>query len=75
MLNALLQKKESDLSQIGPLVATLTRFFDILGFSFPIEPLTESDRKDYRDYLEARERKDFATSDLLRSRLMEKGLL
>lgn len=75
MLNALLQKKESDLSQIGPLVATLTRFFDILGFSFPIEPLTESDRKDYQDYLEARERKDFATSDLLRSRLMEKGLL
>ena len=73
MLNALLQKKESDLSQIGPLVATLTRFFDILGFSFPIEPLTEPIGRTI-GIISRHARKDFATSDLLRSRLMEKGV-
>ncbi len=73
--NALLAKKDADLTRLQDILATLDRLFLVLGFSLPVAPLSEEDRKNLEAYNKARAEKDYATSDRLRPLLMEKGLL
>ena len=49
--------------------------FDILGFKFEYPLLSDDDKKLYFDYNKAKKEKDFATSDLLRAKLIEKKIL
>ena len=74
-INSLLMKKDSDLSLLAKTTNTAKELADILGLAYPIAPLSEEDKALYKDYLEAREKKDYAKSDELRPKLMEKGLL
>lgn len=74
-INSLLMKKDGDLDELSKLLSTALSLTDILGLKYVFEPLTEEDKKDYADYLKAREEKNYAESDRLRPALMEKGIL
>ncbi len=71
--NQLLQKKDKE--RLPSVVSTLERLLSVLGFALPVVSLSEDDRKNYKEYQEARARKDYKRSDELRPLLMEKGLL
>ena len=64
-----------DFASLPSLVRTLERLLGVLGFLLPTVEVTPEDRARYQEYLEARERKDYARSDELRPLLMERGLL
>lgn len=71
--NQLLQKKEKE--PLADVLVTLERLLNVLGFALPEVALSDEDIRNYREYQEARSRKDYKRSDELRPLLMEKGLL
>lgn len=73
--NILFRNPHAPLSSLSSSYNTMKRMLSTLGFSFKTLEISEDDRKDYLAYQKARTDKDFATSDLLRKKLMEKGLL
>ena len=74
-INSLIMKKDSSKERLANLFATIQKLFSILGLSIPLSKITEEDRKLVEEYNKARTEKDFAKSDELRPKLMEKGLL
>lgn len=73
--NILLRNKELNLELLNKDFYTLKTMFDILGFKFGYPLLSDDDKKLYFDYNKAKKEKDFATSDLLRAKLIEKKIL
>ena len=73
--NILLRNKELNLELLNKDFYTLKTMFDILGFKFEYPLLSDDDKKLYFDYNKAKKEKDFATSDLLRAKLIEKKIL
>ncbi len=74
-INSESMKKESDYQHLADLIFTFTRITNVLGLVFNIQPLTDEDKNNYKLYNEARENKDYATSDIYRKKLLEKGIL
>ena len=74
-LNSLLMKKEKDYAQISSLCFTYQKLLSILGFKLDISHLTETDKEMFALYQEARNRKDYETSDKYRSHLIELGII
>ena len=54
---------------------TLKKMFYLLGFNFEYPVLSQEDKDLYNQYLESKANKDFATSDKLRTILIEKHIL
>lgn len=61
--------------QIVKCFYTLKNMFDVLGFEFSYPTLTEDDINMYHDYINAKSKKDFETSDKLRKVLMERKVI
>lgn len=73
--NQTLRNRDINLQKANDLFKTLTDMFYVLGLDISYVQLTEEDRKNYNDYLQAKANKDFALSDSLRSILMERNIL
>ena len=74
-INQLVSQKEKDFNKLATLVNTFNKLSYLLGLKYEISPLSKEDIKTYNDYLKAYESKDYSTSDKLRSKLIEKGIL
>lgn len=74
-INTESMKKEIDAQKLADLLFTFNKITSILGLVFKVEPLTDEDKENYKLYNQARENKDYATSDIYRKKLLEKGIL
>lgn len=74
-INQINNMKEKDYKRLNILINTFTKLSYLLGLEYVVEPLTSSDIKIYNEYNKAYENKDYAKSDELRAKLMEKGIL
>lgn len=74
-LNQELRKKDIENERIVALYDSLIKMLEILGLEFVIIKLSEEDIKLLNLYNEARKNKDFETSDALRDKLLQKGIL
>lgn len=71
----LLRRPKPEEAPLALAFGTLSKLYDLLGLSFPLKKLTEDDKAMLDQYEKAREEKDFATSDELRSILMAKDII
>lgn len=75
LANQALRQKEVDLKQIEQLFATLRDELYILGLNIEYPLLTIEDKELLNQYNNAKANKDFALSDNLRAKLIEKNIL
>ena len=74
-VNQYLRGREKDVAQGENYFKSLVDMFNILGLVFNYPTLDNEDRKLYEAYQEAKSQKNFALSDQLRLRLIEKNIL
>ena len=73
--NVELRKKDKDLNILKEDFYAITKISYILGLHFTPSKLSDDDSSIYKEYLLAKENKDFAKSDELRNVLIEKNIL
>jgi cysteinyl-tRNA synthetase len=73
--NNALRTKDIDLDKLVNLHKTLKDMFFVLGLDIPFVKLNEEDIALYNEYLAAKNNKDFAKSDDIRARLLERKIL
>lgn len=73
-LNALLRQKETDWSKTQALGGSVEKMLEILGIVVEKPAITETDRKNYAAWKQARAAKDFAAADVYRKALSDKGI-
>ena len=73
--NVELRKKDKDLNILKEDFYAITKISYILGLHFIPSKLSDDDLSIYKEYLLAKENKDFAKSDELRKVLIEKNIL
>ena len=73
--NVELRKKDKDLNVLKEDFYAITKISYILGLHFTPGKLSDDDLSIYKEYLLAKENKDFAKSDELRKVLIEKNIL
>ena len=73
--NVELRKKDKDLNVLKEDFYAITKISYILGLHFIPSKLSDDDLSIYKEYLLAKENKDFAKSDELRKVLIEKNIL
>ena len=73
--NVELRKKEKDFNVLTEDFYALSKISYILGLHFAPTKLSDENLKTYKDYLAAKEEKDFAKSDELRKILIERNVL
>ena len=73
-LNALLRQKETDWSKAQALGGSVEKMLKILGIVVEKPAITETDRKNYAAWKQARAAKDFAAADVYRKALSDKGI-
>jgi cysteinyl-tRNA synthetase len=73
-LNNLLRNKQTPLAELEESYARIRAYEYVLGIVLAIPTLNEDDKKLFGSYYQAKEKKDFAESDLLRNKLIQKGL-
>ena len=71
-LNGLVRENNKDLIKVASSILVIS---DVLGLTYNIDKWNDEDILLYREWLEARENKDFEKADLLRSKLSNKNLL
>ena len=69
--NALIRVKEYDFKAINDLFNALNDILWILGLHFSYKEFSNDEVIMYNNYIEAKQNKDFATSDVLRNKLIE----
>ena len=74
-INSESMKKDTDTQKLSNLLYTFHRITSVLGLVFDVEPLTDEDKENYKQYNQARAEKDYAKSDIYRKKLLEKGIL
>ena len=74
-LNNLLRVREIDVATLSKCFATIQAELDLLGISVNVPQLTEEDLGLLQAYQEAKSAKDFAKSDEIRGKLIEKNIL
>lgn len=73
--NVELRKKDKDLNILKEDFYAITKISYILGLHFTPSKLSDDDLSIYKEYILAKENKDFAKSDELRKILIEKNIL
>ena len=74
-INQIVRNKDADLALLNDYFKTLTDMFYVLGLDITYRVLSDEDKKLYQEYLTAKENKDFAKSDEIRSKLIERHIL
>ena len=77
-LQELLKELNNEIRNNGDISNTFDKInliTNILGLKYDLPELTEEDIKDYNDWIEARNNKDFDKADNLRNKLVEKNIL
>ena len=74
-LNQLLRVRPVDVEEVGACYANIRDYLFVLGIRANVPTLSQDDKDIYSRYLKAKSEKDFETSDLLRTALLEKGIL
>lgn len=73
-MNVILRGK-TDIKELLKIASSIRSLELLLGFDFSLPHLNDEDKKLYLEYNKAREEKDFAKSDKLRTILMAKGFI
>lgn len=73
-LNQALRMAKKDPSGLENAYKTFVSSLKLMGLYVEPEPLSEEDKQLYFDYNKAKDEKDFGRSDLLRAKLIEKGI-
>ena len=73
--NQLIRNKDADLNKLLDLFVTLRDMFYVLGLDIQYVKMSEEDKAIYNEYLEAKNAQDYAKSDELRKKLLEKGIM
>lgn len=73
-LNIALSEKETDIDKVNDLFISLRSDLDVLGIKTDFPLLSEEDKRDYRDYENAKKDKDFVKSDEIRAKLIAKNI-
>lgn len=73
--NVELRKKDKDLNILKEDFYAITKISYILGLHFTPSKLSDDELSIYKEYIQAKENKDFAKSDELRKILIEKNIL
>lgn len=74
-INAMVRTKDPDLNTLNNLFKTLNDMLYVLGIPLTYVKMNNEDKKLYQKYIISKENKDFASSDLLRKELIEKGIM
>ncbi|MDR1697760.1 MAG: cysteine--tRNA ligase [Erysipelotrichaceae bacterium] len=72
--NVLLRAKQKDVMQLRSYYESLKSMFVILGLEINHPILSNQDKLDIQKFLSYKEAKDFASSDQIRTKLLEKGI-
>ena len=73
-LNQCLRTRPLDMNALGDSFAKVRSYCEVLGIAINVPHLSEEDKKLYAEYDEAKANKDFAKSDALRAKMIEKGI-
>lgn len=73
-LNQFLRSRPLDLEKLGDSFAKVRTYCEVLGINVKIPHLTDEDKALYKEYDDAKANKDFARSDELRAKMIEKGI-
>ena len=74
-LNGLLRTRDIDYPALSKAYGELIHELNVLGLSFDLPKLSEEDIALFEAYNQAKAEKDFAKSDILRAKLMERNIL
>lgn len=74
-LNATLRVREIDFTQVNSVVIALEKMLYVLGIHIDRVTLNEEDKETFTLWQDAVKVKDYATADVHRAKLIEKGLL
>ena len=75
LLNQSLRNKEIDYQEVGREYNALRKMLEILGVFIDKVELTAEDQEIYQKWNEAKAQKDFASADVYRQQLIDKGIL
>ena len=73
--NVALRSRPMDNNKLRVCFSTLEKMFELLGLTFDYPVLTDDDRKLYQEYNDAKANKDFAKSDEIRQKLIERKIM
>ncbi|UPU38606.1 hypothetical protein MX850_08105 [Erysipelothrix sp. Poltava] len=74
-LNAAVRQREINASDVSKYIVTVEKMLDVLGISYTRIVLDEAARLLFKQWNEAKARKDFDDADRYRGELIERGLL
>ncbi len=74
-LNQTLRQREVDFAAAGKYRNAAEKMLNVLGITVEKPVVTDEDRETFAKWNEAKAAKDFASADIYRNRLIEKGLL
>jgi len=74
VLNQALRTRPLDLEKLGSSFARVRSYCEVLGLNVRIPHLTAEDKALYKEYDDAKANKDFAKSDELRGKMIERGI-
>ena len=74
-LNQSLRVREINFEELSSHYVSLRKEIGILGLDIPEVVLTDEDRELYQKWNDAKKEKDFATADIYRAKLTERGIL
>lgn len=73
--NQTIRSKEIDYSKLGELFATLKDMFYVLGLDVTYVAMSDEDKALYKEYLLSKQEKNFARSDEIRAKLIERKIM
>ena len=73
--NQLIRSKDADLNKLLDLFVTLKDMFYVLGLDIKYVKMSDEDKELYNQYLEAKNNQDYAKSDDIRKKLVDKGIM
>ncbi len=74
-LNQATRQKDKDSKVISDLYATLVKMMDLIGLVVDVKELSDQDIELFRNWQEAKSRKDFESADKFRDELKERGII
>ena len=75
LANQEIRVKEIDYKKVNDIFRSLLDMFSVLGLDISYVKMDENDKNIYKNYLISKENKDFAQSDMLRQKLISKGIM